>query len=30
VEIEGPEKLKETMEEIIEEITAHYRSAVLK
>lgn len=29
VEIEGPEKLKETMDNLIEEISAHYKSPVL-
>jgi len=30
VEIEGPDKLKETMEELVDELSAHYRSSVLK
>jgi hypothetical protein len=30
VEIESPDKLKETMEELVEELTIHYRSTVLK
>lgn len=30
VEIESPDKLKETMEELIEELTTHYKSGVLK
>ncbi len=30
VEIESPDKLKETMDDLIDEITAHYKSAVLK
>jgi predicted DNA-binding transcriptional regulator YafY len=30
VEIESPDKLKETMEEMVEELAAHYRSSVLK
>jgi hypothetical protein len=31
VEIEGPDKLKEMMEEVIDEINMHYRpSSVLK
>jgi predicted DNA-binding transcriptional regulator YafY len=30
VDIEGPEKLKETMDNLIEELTTHYKSSVLK
>ena len=30
VEIEGPDKLKEAMDEIVDEITLHYKSPVLK
>lgn len=30
VEIEGPEKLKEVMDDLIDELTTHYKSAVLK
>jgi predicted DNA-binding transcriptional regulator YafY len=30
VDIEGPEKLKETMDNLIDELTAHYKSAILK
>jgi predicted DNA-binding transcriptional regulator YafY len=30
VEIEGPDKLKDTMEKIVDELSAHYKSAVLK
>lgn len=30
VEIEGPEKLKETMEDVVEELTAHYKTSILK
>jgi predicted DNA-binding transcriptional regulator YafY len=30
VEIEGPERLKETMEDVVEELTAHYKTPVLK
>jgi predicted DNA-binding transcriptional regulator YafY len=30
VEIESPDKLKETMEELVDELTAHYKSPMLK